>query len=137
MANDTPTKTIISVKGTPFSRKLWGAILILFLLLWVSLCVIGAVFDRFYQERKQTRGRPLMYTSRSYSHGFGSSPTSSSRSESSDAEEEFEKAVIDYGGKKKGKKVRFKLRESPRNKQQPAQTFRLDAINKVAPGQFS
>ncbi|KAK6350599.1 hypothetical protein TWF718_003788 [Orbilia javanica] len=107
MANDMFTKTITS-KGSPFPRKLWGAILILFLLLWVSLCVIGAVFDRFHRERKQTRGRPLMYTSRSYSHGFGSSPAYSSRSEPSGAGE-FGKAIGDSGVKKQVKRVRFNI----------------------------
>ncbi|KAF3083256.1 hypothetical protein TWF706_011986 [Orbilia oligospora] len=120
MANDILTKTIISVKGIPFARKLWGAILIMFLLLWVSLCVVGAVFDRFHREMKQNRGRPSMYTSRSYSHGFESSLESNSHSEPSDAEEDFKKAVEDSGLKKKKKKVRFKLRESPRNEKQPA-----------------
>lgn len=66
------------------------------------------------------RGRPSMFTSRSYSHGFGPSTARSSYSESSDSEEDFEKAAKDPGRKKKGKKVRFTLRECPGNKQQPA-----------------
>ncbi|KAK6534836.1 hypothetical protein TWF281_006136 [Arthrobotrys megalospora] len=110
------TRTIAS-HGTPFSRRVWGAILILFVLLWVSLCVIGAIFDRVHRERKQTRVRPSMYTSPSHSEGFGSSGTGSG---SSDEEPNGSKATNDtVKKKKKGKKVRFKLRESPRNKQLP------------------
>ncbi|KAK6506817.1 hypothetical protein TWF481_005277 [Arthrobotrys musiformis] len=128
MENDIFAKAI--KPGTPlsFSRKVWGAILILFLLLWVSLCVIGAILDRFHRDRsKHTRGRVLrpssIYTYNPYSQGFGSvSPTLSSRSESTDIDEyegDFEKAEADgsAGGKKKVKKVRFKL---PRKKQQSA-----------------
>ncbi|KAK6362162.1 hypothetical protein TWF730_005859 [Orbilia blumenaviensis] len=100
-------KTIASKSGTPFSRKVWGAILILFVLLWVSLCVIGAIFDRFHRERKQTRGRPhpSMYTSRSYSQGFGSPEYTRSLSGSSD-EGSFDTG---FAKNKKGKKVRFDL----------------------------